>query len=624
MSEKHIATPIVREVKYDTQALAQLEPTLDPKQSELLFQFPMVYVIHSAKQHQVTVYVGETNDIKRRTLQHLGQDPSHREDWEQLKEEKNAQMIVIGHEHFNKSLTLDIENRLMLYLSGSKGITKLNNRRTNAQGKYYPAQERNQIFSKIWRKLHAMNQEVFPLEEVIKDSALFKASPFHELTDEQQVARQLIIDRVASALQNQQTGQLILVEGEAGSGKTVLLSSMFYELVKTLNKQGQVVAPAVHAKDQGKPDRNQPESDDNQLSAALLVNHDEQLKVYEQIMYKLEVASPKSDNVVKPTHFILKHEPTDPVDVVLVDEAHLLWTQGKQTYQGKNQLLDLLKRARVVIAVFDRNQIIATNGYWEQEKLARLERQAKQNDNLITLKHQLRVQGGPQIENWLMTLIQGHRVLSIPQHDEKGYEIKVFHSPEALFEAVKQQAAHEEHGLSRMLATFDWPFIQGRKDENGDLWKVRIGDWAMPWNKQIKIKSAATKRKERHLAWAEVPETINEVGSTFTIQGFDLNYAGVIIGPSVKYRGGKIIFDPKASANRRAKNKRTLDNNQKIDVSQELLQNELNVLLTRGVHGLYLFAVDPALQAVLLEAQQTQSYSMVAEESKKYQQHEDH
>ena len=50
------------------------------------------------------------------------------------------------------------------------------------------------------------------------------------------------------------------------------------------------------------------------------------------------------------------------------------------------------------------------------------------------------------------------------------------------------------------------------------------------------IDPTAEKRALKGLAWAEQPQTINEVGSTFTIQGFDLNYAGVILGPSVKYR----------------------------------------------------------------------------------------
>ncbi len=98
--------------------------------------------------------------------------------------------------------------------------------------------------------------------------------------------------------------------------------------------------------------------------------------------------------------------------------------------------------------------------------------------------------------------------------------------------------------------------------------------------------------------WAESPHTLNEVGSTFSIQGFDLNYVGVIIGPSVTYREGKIVFNEKASCNKRAVSKR----NGSISYAQSNLRNELNVLLKRGVHGLYLFAVDPELQAALKEA----------------------
>ena len=39
-----------------------------------------------------------------------------------------------------------------------------------------------------------------------------------------------------------------------------------------------------------------------------------------------------------------------------------------------------------------------------------------------------------------------------------------------------------------------------------------------------------------------------------------------------------------------------------ISYAQSNLRNELNVLLKRGVHGLYLFAVDPELQDALKEA----------------------
>ena len=96
----------------------------------------------------------------------------------------------------------------------------------------------------------------------------------------------------------------------------------------------------------------------------------------------------------------------------------------------------------------------------------------------------------------------------------------------------------------------------------------------------------------------KVPRTLNEVGSTYSIQGFDLNYVGVIIGPSVTYRNGEIVFDEKGSCNRYAVAKR----DGLVSYAQSNLRNELNVLLKRGVHGLFIFAVDPELQAALKKA----------------------
>lgn len=62
------------------------------------------------------------------------------------------------------------------------------------------------------------------------------------------------------------------------------------------------------------------------------------------------------------------------------------------------------------------------------------------------------------------------------------------------------------------------------------------------------------------------------------------------------------MFDPTASANKKAVNQRTMHDGQKMRFGKQLLKNELNVLLTRGVHGLYLHAVDPALQIALQHA----------------------
>ena len=567
--------PMIKEYPYNNQGLKELEEGESREESKIISRYPTVYVVNDKKKKKIySVYVGETNNIAKRTAQHLHDDPKSREDWRELLESKTAKMYVIGHQHFNKSMTLDIENQLMLYLSSVENVKALYNRRSNDQDEYYPVNEVQDIFTQIWTQLHQKNSELFPAMDVLKDLAIFKASPFHKLTHEQLEAKNLIMERVNSSLDNDEEGQLIMVTGEAGAGKTVLLSNLFYDL--------------VGYKKYGHP-----------LNVHIMVNHDEQVKVYKEISKKLGI---DVNLVGKPTSFINKGE---KADVILVDEAHLLWTQGKQSYQGTNQLEDLRKLGKVVVIIYDQHQVLRSQQIVEAAQLQRMVGEALKSDNLIELKNQLRIDANESTIQWVRDLVDHQKVGKL-QPDSK-YEIKVFDSPKDLENAIQIKNrsdldSHYANGISRLVATFDWTFSTGSKPSDGSLtWDVKIGDWRMPWNNQLKTKQKRSV-SYRNLSWAERSETINEVGSTYTIQGFDLNYAGVIIGPSVKYRDGMIVFDPKAHANKDANQKRTLQSGEKRSFAEKLIRNELNVLLTRGVHGLYVYAVDPELREALKKA----------------------
>ena len=122
----------------------------------------------------------------------------------------------------------------------------------------------------------------------------------------------------------------------------------------------------------------------------------------------------------------------------------------------------------------------------------------------------------------------------------------------------------------------------------------------MPWNYETEKELTPKElRANKSKAWAEQEHTINEVGSTFTIQGFDLSYVGVILGPSVKYRKGEIVFDPSESYNNKATQRRTLKDGSKVSFGETFIRNEVKVLLTRGVKGLYIYACDNALRKAL-------------------------
>lgn len=578
-----VAKPIIRQIKDRRDALDFFEnvslPEEDERTQEIIMNFPTVYIHNWQDSGDFEVYVGESNDIFKRTRQHY--DASNdKSKWQSKLVEKDARLFIIGHEHFNKSMTLDIENRLMHYMMSVERVKHVHNLRDNPQTSYYPMEELDEIFSKIWKGLRKENRELFPTESAIKDSAIYKASPLHKLTKEQESARELIIQKVTKALENRETKQLIFIDGEAGTGKTVLNSSTFYELYCRA------------------------EENDKEIRCHLLVNHDEQITVYEQIAEKLGLTEKYGKVVSKPTTFINKHSEDDPVDVAFIDEAHLLLTQGKQSYRGENQLKDIIDRARVTVVMFDENQILTTEQFWESQILEKYRNQAKEADNHVVLDKQLRMQVNPETMDWIDSFTKRGELKRIPDA-LGGYSIKVFDNPEHLDSEIQKKAKQSDSALSRVIATYDWEYSSKNKPEGRltKYWEVLIGKWHKPWNRELESElSPKDKRKISGLAWAEQPQTINEVGSTFTIQGFDLNYAGVILGPSVKYRNDRIIFDPSASHNEKAVRNRTLSDGTKQKFGEKLIQHEVRVLMTRGVNGMYIYACDPELQAALLKA----------------------
>ncbi|WP_407894815.1 DUF2075 domain-containing protein [Lacticaseibacillus sp. N501-2] len=365
--------------------------------------------------------------------------------------------------------------------------------------------------------------------------------------------QQALTKRIQAFIQQHQADEqaaVFVLSGDAGSGKSVVLNAVF-----TAVRQ-----PGMH----------------------LLVNHNEMLKVYKEVAGMTPGVLKK--DYEKPTPFINRMQKSgQKAKAVFVDEAHLLLSQPDpfNAYRGHNQLADLLELAHVVVIVEDFDQVVKLKSHWDRQLL----QQTLQGHVVASAKlsQQFRLQAA-SVANWINAFVQKRQLLPLPH--PKNFSFKVFEDGQPLYDWI--QAQDRAVGLARMIATTDFPFrVFGER-----TWWVDAGNLHLPWDK-INF----TDRP-----WASRPETLHEVGSIYTIQGFDLNVAGVILGPSLDYDPvrDRITVDTSKFEDQEAFRKRAglgeLD-------KQALVLHVANILMKRGRLGLGLYAVNPKLRQRLLALQ---------------------
>lgn len=579
----------IETIPYTEEAIKIFEHKFDltPKEERFPIDFPSVYIGESekenkhSKQIQREAYVGETNWIVQRTKEHLNGGPNDK--LNQLKKKGDMSLHIIGHKKFNKSATLLIEQTFMNYLLGDPKFTGiddltndevsgLNNGRSNDQPDFFDREMyETKVFPEIWRELQ--HRGIVSSLSTVKNSPLFANSPFKNLSSEQLKAKRVLLDKIEDEVsKNTQSTKVLKVSGAAGTGKTILLSSLFRDLYDNPFTVGEG-------------------NEERKSNLAMLVRHTEQLKIYQQIAKKTNMGNVVFD-VPK---FISNGE---MFDVVLVDEAHLLWTGNFGRVKGDTWLPDLeaiMKLAKVVVLIYDENQRVSSRGYLP-DKLKQIVDSAES----VSLEKQWRIDASEQTKQYIWNLTHFEKNSLTRPVQDKNYEIKFFNSAQQMFETIRQKDS--EFGLSRLVSTYDWKYSQGSKPQNGDdYWMIRTSDGLeLPWNLQL---SEVQKKRNGGVPWQEVSDSINEIGSNYTIQGSDLNYVGVILGPSVIWDetnnslgiDSTKSMDPEAtmkpSAAKEWSNKDVVDN----------LKNIVNVLMTRGVHGLYIYAEDSKLRQKLME-----------------------
>lgn len=529
--------------------------------TDALLDYPLVYLLYGKNR----IYVGETSNVVNRMKSHLKD-----------KEKNKLEMLsMIYHPKFNKSATYNIETNLIQHISGDSSKLKVLNRTQNIiknTHNYYDKNFFNQtLFNYVWETLLEEGLASDSIDE-IRNKDVYKISPYIMLNEEQMEIRQKIVDFCIENKDNE-NGAILLVSGEAGTGKSVLLSSTLKELL-----------------DEASDNSSQLYGLNNNY---LLVHHEEMRKTYQNIARK--VANFKVGSFLKPTEFInridngkLPKIKDNKADIVLIDEAHLLLTRpdAYNYFRYENHLEEIIKRSRITIVIFDERQVLKAKSYWDKNSFEILTR--GKTFEKYELKTQMRMNTNEKSAQWINDFIE-KKITKIPT--DRKFDIKIFHDAEDMYQAIKKKES--EVGLSRVVSTFDYIH---KKD--GSDYYVEEDNFSLPWNKSYKN------------TWAEMSMTINEVGSIYTIQGFDLNYVGVILGPSVSYDKNKHEVKIIPSMYQDTEAFRNIDNvydykGRKINpdtIKEEIILNSINVLMKRGIKGLYIFASDKDLRNELIKA----------------------
>jgi uncharacterized protein len=100
------------------------------------------------------------------------------------------------------------------------------------------------------------------------------------------------------------------------------------------------------------------------------------------------------------------------------------------------------------------------------------------------------------------------------------------------------------------------------------------------------------------------PGSVEQVGCIHTCQGLELDYVGVIIGPDLAYRDGRIVTDAtkRASSDQSVKGLKTMlkDEPERAGaLADAIVKNTYRTLMTRGMKGCYVYCTDAPLAEYL-------------------------
>ena len=535
--------------------------------------WPVVYTISADNE----IYVGETLNALNRLNQHLS-SPSRAE----LKKVR-----IVFNDRFNKSVCLDLESHLIRYFHADGHFRVQNRNYGITDADYFERDKYREEFDELFAELLDEGLLTRTIPDIV-NSNLFKYSPFKALNHDQAAAVDEVLEIFFKDLEVGR-GRSLVVQGDPGTGKTIVAIYIMKLLMDIAKSEPDELL-----------DR------DTMFANFFDVDYRELLKDFRIAMVIPQQSLRKTvQSVFAQTPGLSRSmvlnpfevgENSEPFDLLIVDEAHRLGQRSNQPSAALNS-----KFTNINLALFgeDRDEITQLDWIRAQSRhqiylidsaqsvkpadvpkkvLDELSAVAREEASFFHLASQMRINGGNDYVDYVAKLLSGEEV---QQKNFGTYDFRFFTSAHEMREEILKR--NSEHGLSRLLAGYAWPWNSKKDPEAHD---IELEGMKLFWNR------TATD-------WINSDTSPEEVGSIHTVQGYDLNYAGVIIGTDLGYdpRRGKMVFHRENYFDKKGK-----ENNPRLGITytdDDLLDYVVNiyrVLMTRGIRGTYLYVCDGELR----------------------------
>jgi DUF2075 family protein len=288
------------------------------------------------------------------------------------------------------------------------------------------------------------------------------------------------------------------------------------------------------------------------------------------------------DNLFRGSGSYVDIEP-NTFDALVVDEAHRLNEKsGIYGNLGENQISETIRAAKASVFFIDEAQRVTLRDIGTVKAIEELAEAEGAKVTFGRLESQFRCNGSDGYLAWLDDALQV-RDTANDDISDLNYEFKVVDSPAALRDMIVD--ANVANNKSRMVAGYCWDW---RSKKDADAFDLEFPEYEF---------SAQWNLSEDGSLWILKPNSVEQVGCIHTCQGLELDYVGVIIGPDLVVRDGRIVTNGFArskqdSTIRGFKGMFRKDPEHARVLADEIIKNTYRTLMTRGTKGCYVWSPD--------------------------------